>query len=77
MSLLLTFAVLAVIGQAINVMIAMQVDPYSETASLAVFFALLVTVFYAAWKLAVWLTGPAGPAPQPKRLEHKHAGHAA
>jgi hypothetical protein len=60
MSLLLTFAALAIIGQAINVMIAMQIDPYSEAASLAAFFVLLLSFFYLAWKLAVRFTAPAG-----------------
>jgi len=56
--LMLTFIVLMVIGQAINVTIAMQVDRYSETASLGVFFVLLLGFCYLAWKLAVRLTEP-------------------
>jgi membrane protein implicated in regulation of membrane protease activity len=58
MSLIAVFAVLMVIGQAINVAIAMQVDNYSDTAGLAVFFALLVVAIIVAWKLAVRLTEP-------------------
>ena len=73
MSLILTFAVLMIIGQAINVMIAMQVDPYSETASLAVFFLLLAGFIVLAWKLAVRLTAPAGERRQVKQQPARHA----
>jgi hypothetical protein len=73
MSLLLTFIVLAVIGQAINVMIATQVDAYSEAASLAVFFALLVVVFYIAWKLAIRLTATAEERQPAKRQPARRA----
>jgi hypothetical protein len=74
MSLILVFAVLAVIGQAVNVTIAMQIDPYSETASLAVFFILLVTFFWLAWKLAWWLTEPRA---ERRPLRHQQAGRGA
>jgi membrane protein implicated in regulation of membrane protease activity len=56
--LMLTFVVLVVIGQAINVAIAMQIDRYSEGASLLVFFLLLVVAIIVAWKLALRLTEP-------------------
>lgn len=60
MSLIAVFAVLMVIGQAINAAISMQVDNYSEAAGLPVFFVLLVAVIIVAWKLAVRLTEPRG-----------------
>jgi hypothetical protein len=69
MNLLLVFIALAVVGQAVNVMIAMQLDRYSEAASLAVFFALLVTVFWTAWKLALRLTEPG----ERRQLQHRPA----
>ena len=71
--LILAFIVLAVIGQAINVTIAMQVDPYSETASLAVFFTLLLVLLYLAWKLAVRFTAPAAERHQVKQPPARRA----
>ena len=59
MILIVAFAVLMVIAQAINVTIALTVDQYSETASLAVFFVLLIAGVLLAWKLAVRFTEPA------------------
>jgi membrane protein implicated in regulation of membrane protease activity len=73
MSLILTFAVLMIIGQAINVVIAMQVDPHSETASLAIFFVLLAVFIVLAWKLAVRLTAPAN---ERRQVEHPARGSA-
>jgi membrane protein implicated in regulation of membrane protease activity len=66
MSLIAVFAVLVVIGQAINAAISMQVDNYSETAGLPVFFVLLVAVIIVAWKLAVRLTEPRGEGERAK-----------
>jgi len=48
-----------------NVAIALLVERFSETASLAVFFALLLVVIVGAWKLAVRLTQ------QPARLRKR------
>jgi membrane protein implicated in regulation of membrane protease activity len=64
--LMLTFVVLVVIGQAINVAIAMQIDRYSEGASLLVFFVLLVVAIVVAWKLALRLTEPKDDREQTK-----------
>jgi membrane protein implicated in regulation of membrane protease activity len=64
--LMLTFVVLVVIGQAINVAIAMQIDRYSEGASLVVFFVLLVVAIIVAWKLALRLTEPKDDREQTK-----------
>jgi membrane protein implicated in regulation of membrane protease activity len=58
MSLIAVFAVLMVIGQTMNVIIAMQVERFSEPISLVVFFVLLVVAIVVAWKLALRLTEP-------------------
>jgi hypothetical protein len=44
------------IGDSIAVGIASIVERYSETASLLVFFALFVLVFWAGWIMAVRVT---------------------
>jgi hypothetical protein len=59
MILIGSFVVLLVIGEGVNVAIALVVERFSEAASLAVFFALLLVVIVAAWNLAVRLTQPA------------------
>jgi len=63
MILLLTFAAIFLVGQATNVGIALVVEKFSESASLAVFFALFALVVVAGWQVAVRLTdrlfGPA------------------
>ena len=58
MSLIAVFAVLMVIGQTMNVLIAMQVERFSEPLSLGVFFVLLMLFIVVAWKLALRLTEP-------------------
>lgn len=69
MALLLTFLVLAIVGQAANMFVAIQVEHrVSEAAGVVVFFALLVIVFIAAWKLAVTLTEPRGQ----RAVQHRH-----
>lgn len=66
MPLLLTFLVIAVAGQALNMFIAIQIERHvSEAAGVLAFFALLVVVFVTAWKLAVRLTEPAA---EPRRV---------
>ena len=63
MILLLTFAAIFLVGQATNVGIALLIEKFSDSASLAVFFGLFAVVVVAGWQLAVWLTdrfyGPA------------------
>ena len=63
MILLLTFAAIFLVGQATNVGIALVVEKFSDSASLAVFFALFALVVVAGWQVAVRLTdrlfGPA------------------
>lgn len=58
MILIGSFVALLVFGEGINVAIALLVERFSEAASLAVFFGLLVVVIVAAWNLAVRLTEP-------------------
>ena len=53
MILLATFLGLVIVGQAANVLIAMGVEQFSETVSLALFFAMYAGVFYLAWQLAL------------------------
>jgi hypothetical protein len=46
------FIGLAVVGQAINLLISLQVEKYvTKGTSILVFFALFLAVFYLAWKL--------------------------
>src|SRR5215510_12283262 len=63
MILLLTFTAIFLVGQATNIGIALVVEKFSDSASLAVFFALFAVVVVAGWQVAVWLTdrlfGPA------------------
>lgn len=58
MSLLVAFLVIAVIGQGINVGIALFVEQYSAFLSTLLFFVLLVVVFLSSWILAVRVTEP-------------------
>ena len=58
MSLIGVFIVLMMIGQTMNVIIAMQVERFSEPLSLGVFFVLLMLFIVVAWKLALRLTEP-------------------
>ena len=55
MSILLVFVALVIVGDAIAVGIAYQLEQLSSTVSLMTFFALYVLVFYVAWRLAVFL----------------------
>jgi hypothetical protein len=59
MILIGSFVGLLVIGEGINVAIALLVERFSEAASLAVFFGLLLVMIVTAWNLAVRLTEPA------------------
>ena len=69
MPLLFAFLVLAVLGQALNMFIAIQVErTVSEAAGVMAFFALLILVFIGAWKIAVRLTEPAAQA---RRMERQ------
>src|SRR5262245_60598216 len=56
MILLLTFATIFVVGQAMNVGLALIVERFSDSVSLALFFGLFAVVVVAGWQLAVRLT---------------------
>ena len=56
MGVILVYVVFVLIGDGIAVGIASIVERYSETASLLVFFALFVLVFWAGWIMAVRVT---------------------
>ena len=56
MGVILVFVAFVLIGDSIAVGIASIVDRYSETASLLVFFALFVLVFWTGWLAAVRVT---------------------
>jgi hypothetical protein len=50
MSVILIYAVLVILGDGIAVAISSQFERISEPASLLVFFALFVLVFWLAWR---------------------------
>jgi hypothetical protein len=53
MSVILVFALFVVVGDAVAVGISAIVERFSETASLFVFLALFILVFWIAWVCAV------------------------
>jgi len=76
MALILTFVALAVVGQAANLAIAIAIEnTVSEALSVPVFFLLLLTMFWAAWRTALWLTQPA-EATDGSRDKPRHQAHA-
>jgi hypothetical protein len=56
MSAIVIYVALVLIGDTFAVGISYFVERFSDTAGLLVFFALFIFVFWAAWKLAVFLT---------------------
>jgi hypothetical protein len=56
MSVILIYVVFVLIGDAAAVGIASVVERFSESASLLVFFALFVLVFWVGWMAAVRVT---------------------
>ena len=56
MSVILVFVVFVLIGDAAAVGVSSVVERFSEPASLMVFFALFVLVFWISWMLAVRVT---------------------
>jgi hypothetical protein len=56
MSVILIYVVLVVAGDAIAVAISTVVEHFSKSASLLVFFALFIAVFWVSWVLAVRIT---------------------
>lgn len=55
MSVILVYVVFVIIGDTAAVAIASMVEKFSEPASLMVFFALFIFVFWMAWKMAVYV----------------------
>ena len=63
MRLLFAFLVFAVVGQAANIAICLTLERnYPRAATLAVFFALFLGVFWLSWRLAVRLSEPRAKA---------------
>lgn len=56
MSVILVFCVFVVIGDALAVDISAAVEHFSQPASLMVFLALFILVFWIGWLLAVRFT---------------------
>jgi hypothetical protein len=56
MSVILVFIAFVVLGDSLAVGIATIVERFSHSASLLVFFALFVLVFWVAWRMAVQVT---------------------
>ena len=56
LSIILIFAAFVIIGDSVAVAIATLVERFSEPASLMVFFALFIFVFWLGWTLAVRVT---------------------
>jgi len=55
-SVILVYVAIVIVGDAIAVAISSLVERYSEPASLLVFFALFILVFWAGWIAAVRVT---------------------
>lgn len=53
MSMILIYVVLVIAGDAVAVAISTVVEHFSKSASLLVFFALFISVFWVSWVLAV------------------------
>lgn len=56
MSVILIFVAFVLAGDTIAVLISAMVEHWSQAASLMVFFALFLFVFWAAWQAAVFVT---------------------
>jgi hypothetical protein len=56
MSVIVVFLAFVLVGDVIAVGIATVVEHFSKMASLLVFLALFISVFVAAWHLAVYIT---------------------
>jgi hypothetical protein len=59
MALIATFAVFAVIGQTLNVMLALAIERQTSAfTSIIAFFVGMLVVIWVAWRLTLWLTKP-------------------
>jgi hypothetical protein len=56
MSVILVFLALVVLGDAVAIGISSIIEQFSKTASLFVFLALFISVFWVAWLAAVQIT---------------------
>jgi hypothetical protein len=56
MTAILIFVAFVIVGDSIAVTIARLIEQMSEAASLLVFFALFILVFWLAWRGAVYVT---------------------
>ena len=56
MTAILVFVAFVIVGDGVAIGISSLVERVSESASLMVFFALFILVFWAAWRAAVVVT---------------------
>ena len=56
MSVILVFVAFVILGDGLAVGIATIIERFSQSASLLVFFALFISVFWVAWMMAVRVT---------------------
>jgi hypothetical protein len=56
MSVILIFIAFVIVGDSLAVGISWLFERISQPASLIVFFALFILVFWAAWRAAVYVT---------------------
>ena len=53
--ILLVYVVCMIIGQAIAVGIGLLIDPYSKTVALTVFIPLYYSMYWFAWRIALYV----------------------
>jgi hypothetical protein len=59
MTLLLAYVATLLVGQSISVGVGLLVDRYqSSQVGLMVFLALYFFMFWAGWRIALWITAP-------------------
>jgi hypothetical protein len=56
MSLLVAFAAIMVVGVAVDVLIAIQVEKFFKPAGLPLFFILGAALIFLGWRLAIRIT---------------------
>jgi hypothetical protein len=55
MRVLLLYLVLVAVGQVISVLIGLAIDPFSKTASLAVFIPTYYAMYWIAWRITLMI----------------------
>ena len=60
MRVLLVYIVIVAIGQVISVLIGLAIDPFSKTASLAVFIPTYYAMYWIAWRITLHDRRPVG-----------------